>query len=215
MRPNPDEVDAVLFVTLDELLLDEVYREERWSWTGDVVDERRLFFFELVGDTVWGATGAMVRQLLGLALGIPLELDHRSRWSTTGAPDAGRVPGGGARARRVVRSVPGVARGRATPDPTVEPGWVRSQLPSSAPAEAEPWADVLADLDRVVVPALTHWQSPRFLAYFPGNSSPAAVLGELATAVLGQQGMLWATSSPSPPAGRRRAGRARRATGPL
>jgi 8-oxo-dGTP pyrophosphatase MutT (NUDIX family) len=76
VRPNPDEVDAVLFVSFDELLLDEVYREERWTWTGDVVDERRLFFFELVGDTVWGATGAMLRQLLGLALGIPLELDH-------------------------------------------------------------------------------------------------------------------------------------------
>jgi aromatic-L-amino-acid decarboxylase len=78
--------------------------------------------------------------------------------------------------------------------PSVAPGWVRAQLPSSAPAEPEPWADLLADLDRIVVPAVTHWQSPRFLAYFPGNSSPAAVLGELAAAVLGQQGMLWATS---------------------
>lgn len=76
LRPNPGEVDAVLFVPFDELLLDEVYREERWSWAGDVVDERRLFFFELVGDTLWGATGAMVRQLIGLALGIPLEIDH-------------------------------------------------------------------------------------------------------------------------------------------
>jgi 8-oxo-dGTP pyrophosphatase MutT (NUDIX family) len=73
---NPGEVDAVLFVPFAELLLDEVYREERWTWSGDVIPERRLFFFELVGDTLWGATAAMVRQLLGLALGIPLEIDH-------------------------------------------------------------------------------------------------------------------------------------------
>lgn len=78
--------------------------------------------------------------------------------------------------------------------PGVEPGWVRAQLPASPPATGEPWSELLADLDRVVLPGATHWQSPRFLAYFPGNSSPAAVLGELAAAVLGQQGMLWATS---------------------
>lgn len=73
---NPGEVDAVLFVPFAELLLDEVYREERWTWSGDAVVDRRIFFFELVGDTLWGATGAMVRQLVGLALGIPLEIDH-------------------------------------------------------------------------------------------------------------------------------------------
>ncbi len=76
----------------------------------------------------------------------------------------------------------------------VEPGWVRSQLPASPPAAGEPWEAVLADLDRIVLPGIVHWQSPRFFAYFPGNSSPAAVLGELAIAGLGQQGMLWATS---------------------
>ena len=76
LRANPGEVDAVLFVPLAELLLDEVYREERWTWTGDVLAERRLFFFELVGDTLWGATASMVRQLLGLALGIPVAIDH-------------------------------------------------------------------------------------------------------------------------------------------
>ena len=76
----------------------------------------------------------------------------------------------------------------------VEPGWVRSQLPPSAPAVGEPFAELLADLDRVVLPAVTHWQSPRFMAYFPGNTTPTAVLGELAIAALGQQGMLWATS---------------------
>jgi 8-oxo-dGTP pyrophosphatase MutT (NUDIX family) len=72
--PNPDEVDAVLFVPVSELLLDEVYREERWAW-GD--EERSIFFFELVGDTVWGATAAMLRQLLGLALGLDVGIAHR------------------------------------------------------------------------------------------------------------------------------------------
>jgi len=78
--------------------------------------------------------------------------------------------------------------------PAVGPGWVRSQLPARPPAVAEPWSDLLGDLDRIVLPAVTHWQSPRFMAYFPGNASPVAVLGELAAAALGQQGMLWATS---------------------
>ena len=90
---------------------------------------------------------------------------------------------------RYLESLEGV---RVQPD--VTPGWVRAQVPAEAPTTAEPWAAVLADLDRVVVPATLHWQSPRFMAYFPGNSSPAAVLGELAAATLGQQGMLWASS---------------------
>lgn len=80
--PSPAEVDTVLFVPVDELLLDEVYREELWTWTtppawadrGQV--ERPIFFFELVGDTVWGATAAMLRQLLGLALQLPTGIDH-------------------------------------------------------------------------------------------------------------------------------------------
>jgi 8-oxo-dGTP pyrophosphatase MutT (NUDIX family) len=73
LRPNPAEVDAVLLVPLAELLLDEVYREERWWWDGQ---ERSIFFFELVGDTVWGATAAMLRQLLALALGHPAGIEH-------------------------------------------------------------------------------------------------------------------------------------------
>ena len=90
---------------------------------------------------------------------------------------------------RYLETVDGV---RVQPD--VEPGAVRAKLPASAPATGEAWAELFADLDRVVTPAVTHWQSPRFMAYFPGNSSPAAVLGELAAATLGQQGMLWASS---------------------
>ena len=70
--PNPDEVEAVLPVPLSELLLDEVYREEEWSRYGE---PWIITFFELVGDTVWGATAAMLRQLLAVALGVE---DHRN-----------------------------------------------------------------------------------------------------------------------------------------
>lgn len=71
--PNPGEVDAILFVPVAELLLDEVYRAEQWSWDDHTID---VFFFELVGDTVWGATGAMLRHLLGTALGLGTAIDH-------------------------------------------------------------------------------------------------------------------------------------------
>jgi 8-oxo-dGTP pyrophosphatase MutT (NUDIX family) len=89
LEPNPSEVDAVLHVPVRELLLDEVYREERWRFatpppwvppdlvaTGEPT-ERSIFFFELVGDTVWGATAAMLRHLLGMALGLGVRIDHR------------------------------------------------------------------------------------------------------------------------------------------
>ncbi len=61
VEPDPNEVDAVLHVPITELLLPEVYREERWGFRGI---DRPIWFFELVGDTVWGATAAMLRDLL-------------------------------------------------------------------------------------------------------------------------------------------------------
>jgi aromatic-L-amino-acid decarboxylase len=75
-----------------------------------------------------------------------------------------------------------------------EPGWVRSQLPPHPPELPEPLEAVLADLDRVIVPGLTHWQHPGFFAYFPASASGPSILGELLSAGLGVQGMLWATS---------------------
>ena len=75
--------------------------------------------------------------------------------------------------------------------PDVAPGDVRSWLPPSPPAEPEPFDAVLADLDRVVVPGTTHWQHPGFHAFFPGNTSGPAVLGDIVSAGLGTQGMLW------------------------
>ncbi|HBK77395.1 MAG TPA: aspartate aminotransferase family protein, partial [Gammaproteobacteria bacterium] len=77
---------------------------------------------------------------------------------------------------------------------TVEPGAIRKKLPGTAPEQPEAFKALLEDLDKVVMPGVTHWQSPNWFAYFPANSSPPAVLGELAAAGLAVQGMLWSTS---------------------
>ena len=74
------------------------------------------------------------------------------------------------------------------------PGEVRAKLPLSVPEHPEPFDAVLADLDRVVVPGLAHWQHPGWLAYFPAMSSPASALGELAAAAFGVVPMMWSTS---------------------
>ena len=76
----------------------------------------------------------------------------------------------------------------------VAPGDVRRALPDAPPEQAEGFDALLADLDEVVVPGLTHWQHPRYFAYFPANSSPAAILGDLLSSGIGAQGMIWATS---------------------
>ncbi len=76
----------------------------------------------------------------------------------------------------------------------VKPGQVRSLLPAAAPEQGESWERIMADVNRIIMPGITHWQSPNFFAYFPANSSGPAVLGELLSAGLGVQGMLWTTS---------------------
>lgn len=81
--------------------------------------------------------------------------------------------------------------------PSIAPGDIRAQLPALAPEEPEPFASVVADLDAIVKPGLTHWQSPNWFAYFPGNASFPSILAELVAAGVGQQGMLWSTSPAS------------------
>ena len=76
----------------------------------------------------------------------------------------------------------------------VEPGTIRAALPGSAPDEPEPFAAVLEDLDSILVPGLTHWQSPRFFAYFATTAVEPGVLAELLIAGLNQVGILWRTS---------------------
>ena len=76
----------------------------------------------------------------------------------------------------------------------VEPGSIRERLPQAAPEHGEPFSDVLRDIDEIVMPGITHWQSPNFFAYFPANASGPSILGDLLSSGLGVQGMLWATS---------------------
>ncbi len=75
-----------------------------------------------------------------------------------------------------------------------EPGQIRASLPADPPAKGEPFPAILADLEKLILPGITHWQSPNFYAYFPSNASGPAILGDLLSSGLGVQGMLWATS---------------------
>jgi aromatic-L-amino-acid decarboxylase len=75
-----------------------------------------------------------------------------------------------------------------------EPGQVRASLPAKPPARGEPFATILGDIEKVILPGVTHWQSPNFFAFFPANASGPAILGDLLSSGLGVQGMLWATS---------------------
>jgi aromatic-L-amino-acid/L-tryptophan decarboxylase len=79
----------------------------------------------------------------------------------------------------------------------VEPGDIRRALPASPPERAEPFAAVLRDLDEVLMPGITHWQSPRFFAYFATSGSEPAILAELLAATLNQVAFLWRTSPAS------------------
>ncbi len=76
----------------------------------------------------------------------------------------------------------------------VEPGQIRGQLPSQAPDEPEAFDALLADFERVILPGITHWQSPNFFAFFPSNNSGPSILADLLSSGLGIQGMLWMTS---------------------
>ncbi len=76
----------------------------------------------------------------------------------------------------------------------VEPGQIRQALPAEAPTSGESFAAMLEDMNKVILPGVTHWQSPNFFAYFPANASGPSILGDLLSSALGVQGMLWATS---------------------
>ncbi len=77
---------------------------------------------------------------------------------------------------------------------TVAPGAIRALLPTSAPEQPVGLADAVAMLERDILPGITHWNHPAFFAYFPSNTSYASILGDLACAGLGAQGMSWQTS---------------------
>ena len=76
----------------------------------------------------------------------------------------------------------------------VRPGDIKNALPELPPTGSESFDLFLKDFDEVIMPGITHWQSPNFFAYFPANSSPPSVLAEMLTSALGAQCMLWETS---------------------
>jgi len=76
----------------------------------------------------------------------------------------------------------------------VKPGDIKNQLPETAPDESESMDQIMSDVNSILMPGITHWQSPNFFAFFPSNSSGPSVLGDLLSSGLGVQGMLWATS---------------------
>jgi aromatic-L-amino-acid decarboxylase len=79
----------------------------------------------------------------------------------------------------------------------VTPGELRARLPAGPPERGEPFADVLRDLDEVLLPAITHWQSPRFFAYFANSASEPGILAELLAATLNAVAFIWRTSPAS------------------
>ena len=75
-----------------------------------------------------------------------------------------------------------------------KPGEIRASLPKNAPQHGEPFEAVMRDVEKLILPGITHWQSPNFFGFFPSNTSFPSIIGEMFSAGLGVQGMLWATS---------------------
>src|SRR5262249_10152202 len=79
-------------------------------------------------------------------------------------------------------------------DSKLTPGEIPAALAASPRGRGEPLEAFLGDVDRLIMPGITHWQSPNFFAYFPSNTAGPSILADLLTSGLGVQGMLWATS---------------------
>uniref|UniRef100_A0A8C5BDL5 Aromatic-L-amino-acid decarboxylase n=1 Tax=Gadus morhua TaxID=8049 RepID=A0A8C5BDL5_GADMO len=78
--------------------------------------------------------------------------------------------------------------------PDVEPGYLRSMIPSEAPLEPESYEDVLRDVDRVIMPGVTHWLSPHFYAYYANSTSFPSILADLLSSGIGTIGFTWAAN---------------------
>ncbi|MGB0845067.1 MAG: pyridoxal phosphate-dependent decarboxylase family protein, partial [Alphaproteobacteria bacterium] len=76
----------------------------------------------------------------------------------------------------------------------VSPGETLALLPQIAPEAAEPMLDIIEDFEQIIMPGITHWQHPRFFAYFPSNAAPPSVLAEQIVSAISAQCMLWQTS---------------------
>ncbi|KPU75972.1 uncharacterized protein Dana_GF12784, isoform B [Drosophila ananassae] len=78
--------------------------------------------------------------------------------------------------------------------PDVSPGYMRQLLPESAPIDGEPWPKIFADVERIVMPGITHWQSPHMHAYFPALNSMPSLLGDMLADAINCLGFTWASS---------------------
>ena len=78
--------------------------------------------------------------------------------------------------------------------PNTQPGDLAKRLPRSAPASGEPMPAILEDFHKLIIPAVTHWNHPRFMAYFPSSGSPPGVLGEMLSAALNTNAIVWKSS---------------------
>nr|CAH7741757.1 unnamed protein product [Callosobruchus chinensis] len=78
--------------------------------------------------------------------------------------------------------------------PTVEPGYLRPLIPENAPEKPDKWQDVLQDVEKVIMPGVTHWHSPRFHAYFPTANSYPAIVADILSGAIACIGFTWIAS---------------------
>lgn len=78
--------------------------------------------------------------------------------------------------------------------PKVEPGYLRPLLPNEAPEDPDNWQDVMADIERVIMPGVTHWHSPKFHAYFPTANSYPAIVADMLSGAIACIGFTWIAS---------------------
>uniref|UniRef100_A0A1B6CN44 Aromatic-L-amino-acid decarboxylase n=1 Tax=Clastoptera arizonana TaxID=38151 RepID=A0A1B6CN44_9HEMI len=78
--------------------------------------------------------------------------------------------------------------------PSIKPGYLRPMMPESMPQEPDQWQEVLKDMDKLIMPGVTHWSSPRFHSYYPSGMSYPSIVGEMISASLGVIGFSWMSS---------------------
>lgn len=78
--------------------------------------------------------------------------------------------------------------------PSVTPGYLHTMIPKTAPESGEEWKDIMQDIERVIMPGITHWHSPNFHAYCPTANSYPGIVGEMLSAGIGCVGFSWVRS---------------------
>lgn len=77
---------------------------------------------------------------------------------------------------------------------TVEPGYIKELIPGEPPVKGEHWTEIMKDIERVIMPGITHWHSPQFHAYYPTGNSYPSIVAEMLSAALGIVGFSWISS---------------------